>query len=354
MHLEPYIDAFTHRDWETASPSGTVRIAIIGVGSFARTRAIPAIESTSYCSPTALVSGSNDIDDVARSHGIDVVLTYEEFLEGQSSEEYDAVYIATPNATHGEYAISAAERGKHVICEKPLETDVSKAEDVIHACEAADVTLMVAYRLQFEPSVRRTREMIADGVIGDVVQIHAGFSHPLLSYSGQSDWRLDATMAGGGALVDLGIYPLNTIRFLLGLNPVAVSATIHSSGPIFSDVEKHVAFQLEFPEETTASCTASFSAHPASTLQIIGTDGIVGIKSPFGGIVPQDMYVEVGDIGMEYCGEPVDEVREEFAYFGYTILTGEELGPNGRDGLTDVRIMRTTYDSADRRTWIEF
>ncbi|MCU4740787.1 Gfo/Idh/MocA family oxidoreductase [Halobacteria archaeon AArc-m2/3/4] len=347
MALEDYFAAFTERDWEVESVDGAVRIAIVGVGGFARNRALPGIESGTYCETTVLVSGSPDRSaDVAESFGVEHVIDYDDFLAGAVEDAYDAVYVATPNALHGEYAVAAAERGKHVICEKPLETTVDDAREIVDACREADVTLMTAYRLQCEPTVRRTRELVRDGVVGDVVQIHGSFSHPLLEHARPDSWRLDDDLAGGGALVDLGVYPLNTTRYLLDCDPVSVYACTHSLDDAFAAVDEHVAFQLTFPTATTASCTASFNAHASSQLQLVGTDGMISISSPFGGIVPHKMVVESGDMRMEYTGEPVDEVREEFDYFGYCVLTGTEPEPDGDDGVADIRVIEAAYESA--------
>lgn len=353
MHIDAYFENFSRRDWETDDPAGVVRVAIIGVGEFARTRALPALQTTHYCSPTVLVSRSQDCPAVADEYDIDHILDYEAYLDGRAADAYDAVYISTPNALHAEYAISAARRGKHVLCEKPLAATVADSRAIVDACRDAGVTLMTAYRLQLEPTVRRTREMIADGVIGDVVQFHAGFSHPLMHYSGEDDWRLDQDLAGGGALVDLGIYPLNAIRFLLDTDPIAISATTHSVGDVFASVDEHVAFQIEFPNAVTASCTASFNAHPSSGLQALGSSGKISISSPFGGVVPHDIFVESGDIGMEYRGPPIDEVSEEFAYFGYCVLTGTRPEPNGQDGLDDMIAIDAAYESAARGERVE-
>ena len=347
MGLESYFEAFDRRDWQTADPDGTVRLAIVGIGGFARNRALPGIEAGDYCESTVLVTGSPDsVADTADRFDVETVIGYDEFLDGHASDAYDAVYVATPNATHGEYAIAAADRGNHVICEKPLETTVDRARAILEACEDADVTLMTAYRLQLEPSVRRTRELIDDGVIGDVVQIHAGFSNPLLESADAGSWRLDPDLSGGGALVDLGVYPLNTIRFLLECDPIAVSATTHSIDEPFADVDEHVAFRLEFPGAVTASCTASYNSHATSGLRVVGTEGMVSVSSPFGGVVPHDIYVECGDVGMEYRGVPSNEVLEEFDYFGYCVLTGTEPEPNGKDGLRDIATVEATYDAA--------
>jgi len=348
MGLESYFRAFTRRDWQETDPDGTVRMAVVGIGGFARNRALPGIEDGEYCETTVLVTGSpSSSAEVADEFDVDRVIDYDDFLAGAAETEYDAVYVATPNATHGQYAVNAAERGNHVICEKPLETTPEDARDIIDACEDGDVTLMTAYRLQVEPSVRRTRELIRGGVIGDVVQIHAGFSNPLLENAGPDTWRLDPALSGGGALVDLGVYPLNTIRFLLECDPIAVMATEHSVTDEFADVDEHIAFQLEFPAAVTASCTASYNSHPSSGLRVVGTEGMVSISSPFSGVVPQDIYVECGDVGMEYRGEPTDEVREEFDYFGYCVLTGTEPEPNGRDSLRDIQAVHAIYDATD-------
>ena len=349
MALEQYFTDFTNRDWERETVDGTVRMAIIGVGGFARQRALPGISHGSYCETTVLVSGSPDTTrDVADEFGVEHVIDYDDFLEGVHTEAYDAVYVATPNAFHGKYARAAAEYGKHVICEKPLETTTERAQEVVETCAEAGVTLMTAYRLQCEPTVRRTREIVRDGVIGDVVQIHGGFSNPLLEHASPDTWRLDADLAGGGAMVDLGVYPLNTIRFVLECDPSSVYASTTSSGEAFAEVDQHVAFQLEFSTETTASCTASFDAHANSQLQLVGTDGVVSVASPFGGVVPHEMIVESGDMRMEYTGEPTDEVREEFDYFGYCVLTGTTPEPDGEDGVTDLRVVDATYESAAR------
>ena len=354
MGLETYFENFTRRDWEETDPRGTVRMAIIGVGGFARNRALPAIESADYCEATALVTGSpTSTAEIADEFDIETVLSYDEFLEGAATDTYDAVYIATPNATHGRYAVATAGYGKHVICEKTLETTVDRAQEVIDACENAGVTLMTAYRLQLEPAIRRTRELIVDGVIGEVVQIHAGFSNPLLEHAGADTWRLDPDLAGGGVLIDLGVYPLNTIRFLLECDPIAVSACTHSVHEAFEQVDEHVAFQLEFPGAVTASCTASYNAHAVSGLRVVGTEGMVSVSSPFGGVVPHDIYVECGDVGMEYRGDPSDEVIEEFDYFGYCVLTGTDPEPDGEDGLRDLVAVRSIYEAAEAGRTVE-
>src|SRR5699024_456611 len=209
------------------------------------------------------------------------------------------------------------------------------------------VVCMTAYRLRTEPALRRMREVIADGVIGDPVQVHAGFSSRLLEDMNPGTWRLDPDIAGGGALMDLGVYPLNTTRFLLDSNPVSVVAETSSDGAPFDRVDEHVAVQLTFPSGATASCTASFDAHPDSRLQVLGTEGQVRIANPFGGDVSQRVVVEHEDTHTRYLGPPVDEVREEFDYFANCIHSGRACETDGEDGLTDLRVIEAAYESAE-------
>src|SRR5699024_464410 len=193
MELEASLDEFTARDWEpdTEPEGGPLRVAVIGLGEFARNRALPAIEQTTHCETTVLVSSSPEkAQTVATQFEAKHILGYEEFHAGAMSDVYDAVYIATPPAFHLEYVESAAEHGKHVLCEKPMEVTVERAEQMIRVCEDAGVRLMIAYRIQAEPAVRRLRELIQDGFIGDPVYLHGQFSSMVFDGDSEEDvWR---------------------------------------------------------------------------------------------------------------------------------------------------------------------
>lgn len=353
MDLTDYFDEFTRRDWQTTT-EGTIRIAVIGLGGFACNRALPAIRDTKFCETTLLVSGSpSKAEWVSDEFGVDHVIDYEAFHDGDAIEAYDAVYVATPPAFHREYTEAAARLGKHVLCEKPLARNVAEAERMIEACAEGGVTLMTAYRLRAEPAVRRMRELIHDGVIGIPVQVKGGFSSRLLDSVEPDSWRLDPDIAGGGALLDLGVYPLNITRFLLDSYPEAVWAETTSHTDPFDRVEEHVALQLSFPDGTTASCTASFNAHSDNRIQILGSEGQVLIREPFGGDTSQEILVERYETQTHYIGPPVDEVREEFDYFAHCVLTDAACETHGEDGLADLRIIEAAYESANSETRID-
>lgn len=352
MDLDSYFEEFTRRDWQVLE-EGTVRIAVVGLGEFAQERALPAIEDTQFCEVTVLVSGSpTKAARLASTIDVDCVIDYESFHAGEATEEYDAVYIATPPEFHREYAETAAGLGKHVLCEKPLAATLDDAERMVDASIETGIVLMTAYRLRTEPAIRRMREAIRDGVIGDPVQIHGGFSTRLLDHVDSDSWRLDPDVAGGGALMDLGVYPLNTSRFLLDTDPVAVQAETTSTGPPFDRVDEHVAVQLTFPGGATASCTASFNAHPDSRLQVLGTDGQLLLQFPFGGDVSQDIVIERGEMHTRYTGPPVDEVREEFDYFAHCIRSETDCECDGEEGMADLRIIEAAYAAAETGTQV--
>jgi len=348
--MEPgsYFGDFTRRDWQTVS-EGTVRIAIVGVGGFARNRALPAVRDSDFCEVTTLVTGSpTEVEPVAEEYGAERTLSYDAFRDGDASGAYDAAYISTPPAYHDEYAVAAAESGKHVLCEKPLAATLADAERMVDACADAGVVLMTAYRLRTEPAIRRMREAIRDGAIGDPVQIHAGFSSRLLDNAGPDSWRLDPDVAGGGALMDLGVYPLNTSRFLLDADPVAVSAETQGSGAPFDRVEEHATLLLTFPDGVTASCTASFGGHHDSRLQVLGSEGQVIVHSPFGGHATEGVVLARGEARTSYAGRPVDEVCEEFDYFADCVLGGGTCESDGEEGYADLRIIERAYEAAER------
>ncbi|MDX1746915.1 MAG: Gfo/Idh/MocA family oxidoreductase, partial [Halobacteriales archaeon] len=234
MEIAQTLSGLGERDWVRETPDGSVRMAVIGLGGFANQHALPGIADGDFVETTVLVSGSAEkAERWAREWDAERGITYEEFHDGAAVADYDAVYIVTPNALHLDFVTSAAEYGKHVICEKPLEATYERAESLVAACDAADVKLMTAYRLQTDPAIRRVRDLVTAGILGDLVSFHGEFSVRSLRGDRTEDhWRYDADLAGGGAMLDIGVYPLNTGRFVLGCDPVSVTGTTASPDPV--------------------------------------------------------------------------------------------------------------------------
>ena len=359
MNLDAYVENFAARDWRTAG-EGTVRVALLGLGGFAREHVLPALEGhaatdrTQFCEVSAFISGSTGkAESVADEYGVETVLTYDEFEAGEGVDAFDAVYVAGPNALHLDYARTAADHGKHVLCEKPIETSADRAREMVRVCEEAGVTLMVAYRPQVEPAHRRLREMVRDGALGDPVAFHGWFTGHVLNQGPPDQWRLDPELAGGGALMDVGVYPLNAVRFLLDSDPIAAQATTSAPDDEFEGMDEHVAFQLEFPGDATASCTASYSAQADDRLRLVGTEGEVAMSPAFNSEIHPTLEIEAGDERAEYAGPYVNEVAEEFDYFAHCVLTGADPEPDGRDSVADMEAVEAIYESAESGRRVE-
>jgi len=359
MDLQALVDAASTRDWDT-DPEGTVSFAVVGLGNYARNVSIPAIEAGDYAEVGAVVSGDSEkAGRVATERGA-TPLSYEEYAEGEAIDAYDAVYVATPNRLHLDHIRTAANHGKHVICEKPLEATTERAAAAVDACEAAGVTLMTAYRMQADPVVRALGSFISQGGIGNPTKAMGEFTFPVLAGSKGSDqWRLDAELAGGGALMDVGVYPLNTTRYLLRSDPVAVEGMSRAAEPFGSRpddpesarfADEHVHFLSEFPEGVVGDFTASFSGHGDSWLELVGSDGRIRLEDAFVPGSDRTVRVSTGDGEVELSGVGADETREEFDYFAHCLLTGTPPEPDGQDGLTDVAIMGAVYEAVESGT----
>ena len=355
MAIDDYLETVCARDWAGLG-SGTLRVAMIGLGWWTREQAMPAVEASDFCETTVLVSSSREraADLAAETPTAEAALTYDAFADGEAVDEYDAVYVCTPNARHLSHAEAAADHGKAILCEKPMEATAERAERLVDA--AADVPLMVAYRMQTDPTVRRMRELVREGAIGDPVAVHGQMCQQMLdAVSGDpNQWRLDPDLTGYGATVmDLGIYPINTARFVLDADPVSVTAQMHSTNRAFRDVpDQHATFTIRFDDDTYAACTASQNAHTAGHLRVVGTEGELLLEPVFLGETPQTLTLrtadgrsaEIDDGRRDLYG---DEMTEEFDYFADHVLRGKPLAPDGDHGLVDMRTLAAVYRAAE-------
>lgn len=346
MDLAGYLDGFADRDWRAAS-DGTVRLALIGIGNFARAHALPALENSELCAATALVTGSpGSAGAVAAEFGVDHVLTYDEYEDGEATDAYDAVHVMTPIARHLPFVEAAAGRGKHVLCEKPMESTPERAEAVIEACEAAGVRLMVGYRTRYDQAFRRLVAAVDDGAIGDTVQFHSGFSSPIVARYGPDQWRLDASLSGGGSLINLGIYPINAIRTLVGADPVSVTGTVTTpDAEAFDSVDEHVAFTMTFATGATAAGTSSYNGHRDNRLQVVGTEGQVLLEPAYSMRTGAEFTLERADTSATVTVGPTDELAEEYDHFATCVLEGRNPETDGPDGLADLRVIDAIYEA---------
>jgi len=358
MDVDVIIGESCARDWETVDADAVepVRFAVVGLGWFTRGRALPALVASDRCEPAVLVSGSAEKAEqlTAATDGAERGLTYDEFHDGVARDAYDAVYIVTPNALHLPYVETAAAFDKDVLCEKPMERDSDRATGLRDAAGEAGIDLMVAYRMHTEPAVRRARDLVAAGRVGEPLSVTGDMSQRLLDRVNPDpdQWRLDAELGGGGALFDIGIYPLNTARFLLDADPVAVTGRTTSTHDAFDEVEETVSFSVEFPGDVYANCFASHNARQSSGITVTGTEGQVRVEPAFFQEQDRRLHVSRGDGRASVTIARVDQMREEFDYFADRLRSGAPVGPDGDHGLVDMHAMEAVYEAAETGRWV--
>ncbi len=233
---------------------------------------MPACKMSRSSQVTALVSGDRKkAEEQAAKYGVPAksIYDYKSYDEIGNNPDIDAVYIALPNSMHAEYTIRAANAGKHVFCEKPMATTPKDSQAMVNACRAAGKKLMIAYRCHYEPTNLRAVQLIRDGKLGKIQAIESafGFSEKM------GEWRLNRKLAGGGPLMDVGIYSLNACRYLTGEEPSKIegySSTIDKDGR-FAEVEENVSWTMRFPSGIVASCNTTYGGQMEGYYRVHGS-----------------------------------------------------------------------------------
>src|SRR5580704_3499613 len=278
-HALPALNAQKHNAQSTDRPIG---YCIVGLGRISMDHFMPAMAQSSQSKITGIVSGHPDkAHKMAAEYGVpeNSIYTYENCDEMRNNKAIDAVYIALPNNMHSEYTIRAARAGKHVLCEKPMATSVADARAMIDACKQANVKLLIAYRCQYEPTNLRAIELIRQGKLGTVQMIESANGFNIRA----GEWRLNKKLAGGGPLLDVGVYSLNACRYLTGEEPVEVkaySSTIDHDGR-FDQVEENTSWTMKFPSGILTSCVTTYGASMDGYYRVYGSKGVLNVQNAF-------------------------------------------------------------------------
>jgi predicted dehydrogenase len=324
-----------------------IRYAVVGLGYIAQSAVLPAFAHAKRNSvPSALVSDDPEkLDALGRKYKVEHRATYEEYDELLASGAVDAVYLALPNSHHREYTERAARAGVHVLCEKPMAVTESECRSMIQACASADVKLMVAYRLHFDPANLNAAAQLRRGRIGDVRMFTSEFTMQV----GDGDIRLQKAL-GGGALYDIGVYCINAARSVFQAEPVEVQAmTVTGPDPRFKEVGEMTAAMLRYPGDRLATFVVSFGAQKISRYRVIGTEGHLTLDPGYEIWEPLKQEVTRGKRTSRKTYPRRDQFAPELAYFSECILNDREPEPSGREGLNDTLIVRALLDSAERR-----
>jgi predicted dehydrogenase len=326
---------------------GKLGIALVGLGGYSTGQLAPALQETKYCYLAGIVTGSPDkAEKWKQQYQIPDgnVYNYQTFDSIRDNPDIDIIYVVLPNALHAEYVIRAAGAGKHVICEKPMAVSVEECDQMIEACKRAGKLLSIGYRLHFEPYNQEMMRIGREKPFGNIKKMKAEDA-----FEGAGGWRLDKKLAGGGPLMDIGIYCVQGCRYTTGLEPIAVRA---QEGPKtdpekFKTVEESLTWQMEFPGGIMAECKTSYS----DSLNLLRAEAERGWAElspayPYRGIKGRTSNGE-----MKF--EQVNQQARQMDDFALAIKNNRLTPVPGEMGRQDVKILRAIYKAMETGKRVE-
>ncbi|MFN7732461.1 MAG: Gfo/Idh/MocA family protein [Pirellula sp.] len=323
-------------------------VALVGLGSLSTNQIAPALQKTQHCKLTALVTGSPDKAkawsqkyNIASSH----IYDYDAFDKIAGDDAIDLVYIVLPNSMHAEYTIRAAKAGKHVLCEKPMANTAAECRAMIAACEQAKRQLAIGYRCQFEPRHLQCMEWARQKTMGAITKIDAGFGFKI---GDPNQWRLKRALAGGGALMDVGIYALQACRYLTGEEPSAIIAQeTKTDFQKFAEVDESITWTMKFPSGTIANCSTTYSLNGTNRFRAYCEKGWFGMDPAYS---YEGNRIETSNGPKELPA--TDQFAVEMDDFAQCIRENRTSRVSGAEGLKDLIAIEAIYRSIATRSLV--
>lgn len=320
-----------------------IRYAIVGLGDIAQEALMPGVAHTGNAAITALVSGDPEkLARLGKRYGVKHLYGYDQFPALLASGEIDAIYLATPNWRHAEFAVPALEAGIHVLCEKPLDVSLAKARAIIAAAAKGKAHLMTAYRLHFEPATLDAIRRIRAGELGDLIAFTACFTQMVDPANHRATSGIEA-----GPLFDMAAYPINAIRYLFGAEPLEVVSAIGLRHPEarLGDLDDTFAVTLRMPGNRLAQFTVSYYANQVDSLIIAGTRGSITMDPAFGFGQGLAHRRRVGEKDDRETFKATDQFGGELRYFSDCILEDRSPEPDGEEGLADLLVIEAIVEA---------
>lgn len=320
----------------------TLGFAVVGLGGLTMNQIVPALGKTTHARLAGAVTGTPSKGRrMVEEFGLDPnsVYDYETMGRMRENPDIDVVVVVTPNGLHHRDTLAAAGAGKHVLCEKPMANTAVECEEMIAACRAAGVKLAIGYRSQFESHHVECMRLARERVFGPVKVIEAGLGFRI---GDPTQWRLRRDLAGGGAMMDVGVYALQACRYLSGEEPIRVSAFETKTDPVkFAEVDETMTFQLTFPSGVVGSCTTSYNASGINYFRAYAEGGSFGMDPAYsyGGL---RAWSSAGAIELPQT----DHFAVQMDDFARCILEDRESRVPGEEGLRDLRLIEAIYASA--------
>jgi predicted dehydrogenase len=318
-------------------------IALVGLGKYSEEQLAPALLETKYCELVAIVTGTKEKEQkwIAKYNlKKENVYNYDNFDTIVNNKDVDIVYVVLPNSMHAEFTIRAAKAGKHVICEKPMATSVADCKKMIQACKNAGKKLSIGYRLHFDPFNDQMMRLGQNKVYGKKMDMKSSFSFLL---NDATKWRTQKALAGGGPLMDLGIYCLQGCIYTFGELPTSLWAkNTTKDKTFFKDIEGSIEWEMTFPSGK-AYCKTSYEEPFENYLTATTEKGELKLTSSFvyRGLKGSTPYGPI-------VAKEVNQQAMQMDAFAQNIVQDTPSIVPGEMGMRDNYIIEKIYESASK------
>lgn len=325
-----------------------VRWGVLGCADIAVHKVIPAMKGARLSEVLAIASRSAVRARETAAH-LGIARPYGSYEDLLADPDVEAVYIPLPNHLHEEWTLAAAAAGKHVLCEKPLAMTTDQARTMIAECERAGVKLMEAFMYRLHPMWGRIRELVSEGAIGELLAIQSFFSYR----NTDPENIRNIPEFGGGALYDIGCYPVNMARMMFGSEPVVVRSALNRDPRLGTDVITSAT--LDFGGRH-ATFTVSTRLEDSQHVHLVGTEGRIHVEIPFnippdrptrillyaGGNPPVEPDVTVFEI------ETSDQYAVQADLFASAIRRDDPVPTGPQDAVANLLVIEAIFADASR------
>lgn len=334
----------------SAKPQRKIGVALVGLGDYSSNQLAPGLQLTQHCELRGIVTGSPEkIPQWQKKYGIKDanVYNYDNMSDVANNPDIDVLYIVLPPFLHKKYSVMAANAGKHVWCEKPMAMTVDECQQIIDACNKNKVKLSIGYRLQHEPNTRTVMQYAHTRPYGapQAVMAKAGYAG---NGAAPDDWRMDRSK-GGGALYDMGVYPINAARYATAMEPVAITAELIVHRPeLFKKADETARMTLEFANGLTAECATSVGKQ-MNHLKVTAEKGWYELQ-------PMQSYTGVKgrtSDGKQLDKTITDQQAKQMDDDALAIINNTEVMVPGSEGLLDIRVVEGVLRSDKENKRIE-
>jgi predicted dehydrogenase len=316
-----------------------LRVALVGLGNYATHQLAPALQQTKYCTLGGIVTGTPEkASQWKKEYGLDDknIYNYQNFDSIAKNDAIDVVYVVLPNSMHREFVLRAAVAGKHVFCEKPMAVSVKEGQEMIDACSKAGVRLFIGYRLHSEPYNQYAMKFRTNDV-GKLKTIESEFAFKI---GDPTQWRLRKALAGGGALMDLGIYAIQAARYSTGEEPLTVTATEEKTDPVkFKEVDETIRWEMQFPGGAKSKSYTSYNGF-GNRLRIEAEKGWLELDPAFT-YGPIKGKTNQGELNFPLVNQQAAQMDD----FAQCIAQNCKSNAGGEEGLRDMKVIEAIYRS---------